>query len=409
MKEKYQHLKLACYSANLSLAIVANLAPILLITFRTLYGISYSLLGLLILVNFVTQLSMDILFSFFSHKFNISKTVKFMPVLTTAGFFVYALWPSVFPEAVYPGLIIGTMLYSASGGLGEVLISPVVASIPSEDPDREISKLHSVYAWGVVLMIIICTVFILLFGAENWQWLVLLLTCIPIVCAILFAGADIPSIHTPGQTSGALGLLKNRGIWLFILAMFCGGAAECTMGQWASGYLEEAMGIPKVWGDIFGVALFSVMLGLGRSLYGKYGKNIEKVLFFSAVGASLCYFLTAISGLPLLGLASCALTGFFTSMLWPGCLIVASEWFPKGGIFVYALMAAAGDLGASVGPQLVGIVTDLAARSQRFVLSAQTFGISPEAFGMKIGMLVAMLFPLLAAPLYFRFWKTGRK
>ena len=60
---------------------------------------------------------------------------------------------------------------------------------------------------------------------------------------------------------------KNRfGIFLCVMCIFFGGAAECTMSQWASGFMENAVGIPKVWGDILGMALFAFLLGLGRSL-----------------------------------------------------------------------------------------------------------------------------------------------
>ena len=84
----YRRLKYACYTTNISMSVVATLSPILFLTFRKMYGISYSLLGLLILINFVTQLSIDLIFSFFSHKFNIAKTVAFTPLLTIAGLFV---------------------------------------------------------------------------------------------------------------------------------------------------------------------------------------------------------------------------------------------------------------------------------------------------------------------------------
>lgn len=70
----------------------------------------------------------------------------------------------------------------------------------------------------------------------------------------------------------------NKGIWLCFFAIFLGGAAECTMAQWSSGYLEKALAIPKVWGDIFDVARFSVMLGIGRTLYAKKAKSITYVL-----------------------------------------------------------------------------------------------------------------------------------
>ena len=87
---KHARVKFACYTANSSMAIVSHLSPVLFLTFRDTYGISYSLLGLLVLINFVTQLTVDLIFSFFSHKFNIPKTVKAIPIIAAVGFLVYA-------------------------------------------------------------------------------------------------------------------------------------------------------------------------------------------------------------------------------------------------------------------------------------------------------------------------------
>ena len=409
MTSSVKRLKYACYTSNISMSVVSALSPLLFLTFREMYGISFSLLGLLVMINFVTQLGIDLVFSFFSHKFNISKTVKLMPVLTVIGLLVYALWPFVMPQNVYLGLVAGTVIFSAASGLGEVLISPVIAAIPSDDPDREMSKLHSVYAWGVVGVVIVSTVFLLLFTDKNWQYLAIILAIIPGVSAILFSKSEIPAMETPEKTSGALSLLKNKGLWLSVLAIFLGGAAECTMAQWISGYLEQALGIEKVWGDIFGVALFSAMLGLGRTLYAKKGRDIGSVLFFSGIGATLCYFTAVVSQVAVVGLMACAFTGFCVAMLWPGNLVVATDRFPKGGVFVFALMAAGGDLGASVGPQLVGVVTDVAIANPAFSGFAQTLGLAPEQFGMKLGMLVGMLFPLCAIPVYYVIRKQYKK
>lgn len=405
MEKQYNRLKLACYSANMSMSVVSNLSPLLFLTFRMMYGVSYSQLGLLVLVNFCTQLAIDLVFSFFSHKFNIAKTVKTMPWLTFTGLLVYAVWPFFFPENVYEGLLIGTVIFSSSGGLGEVLISPVIASIPSDDPDREMSKLHSVYAWGVVGVVVISTLFLLVFGRERWQYLAILFMMIPFVSALLYHGAEIPHMETPKKTLGALSLLKNSGLWLCVAAIFFGGAAECTMAQWSSSYLEQVFCIPKVWGDVFGVALFSVMLGLGRTLYGKYGKNITKVLLLCAVGSAICYFVSAVSVWPIIGLIACALTGICTSMLWPGNLIVATERFPAGGVFVFALMASGGDMGAAAGSQLVGFITDIAISNSTLTSFAHNINVSPEQFGMKLGMIVGMLFSLMAAFIILRIRK----
>ena len=60
----YKRLKFACYSGSFSMSVVANLSPLLFVTFKSLYGISYSLLGLLVLINYISQLTIDLIFSF---------------------------------------------------------------------------------------------------------------------------------------------------------------------------------------------------------------------------------------------------------------------------------------------------------------------------------------------------------
>lgn len=404
-----KRVKLGCYGTNISMSVVGNISPILFLTFRELYGISFSLLGLLVLINFCTQLTIDLIFSFFSHKFNIAKTVKFTPVITIIGLLIYSIWPIISPETAFYGIVIGTIVFSASGGLCEVLISPVIAAIPSKDPDREMSKLHSIYAWGVVGVVIFATAFLVLFGAQNWYILSLILTIVPVFAAVLFAGAKIPEMETPEKVTGAFSQLKNKALLTSVFAIFLGGAAECTMAQWCSGYLEEVTKIPKVFGDIFGMALFSLMLGLGRSLYAKFGKNINKILLMCAIGATICYFTAAVSPFPVLTLFACALTGFCTSMLWPGNLISASERVPNSGVFMYAMMASGGDLGASVVPQALGIVTDKVMENETMVNLAAKMGIEAEQLGMRCGMLIGMLFPLMAIPVFINFIKEKNK
>ncbi len=405
----YTRVKYACYTTNIAMAVVGNLSPLLFLTYRSLYGISYSLLGFLVLINFFTQLCIDMAFSFFSHRFNIPLAVKLTPVITVIGLLAYAVLPWIFPSYAYIGLVIGTVIFSASGGLSEVLMSPVIAAIPAENPEHEMSKLHSIYAWGCVIVIILGTLFLLAFGNKSWQWLAISLMVVPLISCVLFFGAKIPPMQTPKRASGVLKLMRRRELWLCVLAIFLGGASECTMAQWSSGYLEQALGIPKVWGDIFGMALFAVALGIGRSMYAKIGKNIGKVLFFGAIGASACYLIAALSPFAIVGLIACALTGFCVSMMWPGSLIVGQERVPDGGVFIFAMMAAGGDLGASVGPQLVGIVTDAVSASAGALSLANTLAITPEQLGMKAGMLVGALFPIIGIIVYLIIWRGKKK
>ena len=409
LSKNYARVKAACYMSNLTMSAVANISPVLFLTFHKLYNISYTLLGLLVLINFVTQLTVDLLFSFFSHKFNIPLAVKLTPVIAAIGLIFYSLSPFLFKGYEYIGLLFGTIVFSAAAGLAEVLISPVIAAIPAKDPDSEMSKLHSIYAWGVVFVIVICTIYLLVFGNQTWYFLSLGFTLIPIISAILFTTAKIPQMDTPKKTSIAFSFFKNKTLWLCVLAIFFGGAAECTMGQWSSGFLEKALNIPKIWGDLFGVALFALMLGLGRTLYSKFGSKIDNVISLGFLGAAVCYVIAAITNNQIVGLLACGFTGFCTSMLWPGNLIVAAKHFGKSGVFIYALMAAGGDLGASIGPQLVGIVTDLTIENKSIISLTAALSLTPEQLGLKISILIAAIFPILGFIIFSKLKKIKTK
>lgn len=391
------------------MSIVANLSPLLFITFKNLYDISYSLLGLLVLINFFTQLTMDLVLSFFPQKFNIPLTVKLIPVITLLGLVVFALSPFIFGGAVFVGLLIGTIIFSMSGGLAEVLISPVIAAIPSKNPERDMSKLHSIYAFGVVGVVLLGTLFLLIFDDKYWPILVLLFTLAPLFSIILFAKAKIPNMQLPATSANGSSFFKNKLLWLCVFAIFLGGASECTMAQWSSGYLENALKIPKALGDIFGVAMFALVLGLGRWIYGKVGRNVEKILLLGAICASVCYLVAALCPIPIIALIASALTGFATSMLWPGSLIVAAEKFPLGGVTIYALMASGGDLGASVVPQILGIVTDAVSGSELALDLSSKFNLTTDQIGMKAGMLVASIFPIIAIFVFSYIYKIRKR
>lgn len=405
----YNRLKWAAYTANLSMSVVACLSPLLFVTFRTLYGISFTKLGLLVLINFLTQLGIDLMLSFIPHKFNIKKTVRLIPVLVTTGLLIYAVFPFVFPNHVYTGLVIGTVIFSASSGFNEVLANPLILSIPSDNPDKEISKLHAVYPWGVVGVIIVGTAFLFFVGSENWQWLAMLFLLIPITSTALFFSTDMPEIETPQKASGIVKLLKNKMLWLCVTAIFFGGAAEMTMTQWCSAYLEKSMGIPKIWGDLLGMALFALFLGLGRTIYSARGKSVRRVLIFGSAGAFICYITAALTSNVIVGIIACVFTGFCVSMLWPGSILVSSERFPSGGVFIFAMMASGGDLGAALGPQLLGSVTDKAMTIPAVNEVATQLSLTTEQLSMKIGILSGAIFPLLAIPFMIAICRKGAK
>ena len=391
----YSKTRLACFYAYLSMASIFSLPPILFVTFREMYGISYTLLGTLVLVNFCTQLSIDLIFTFFTKYFNIHKTVKIMPILTSIGLLIYAIVPALFPSIAYLGLLLGTVIFSVSAGLSEVLLSPVIAAIPSKHPDKDMSMLHSLYAWGVLIVVIISTIFLNLFGRENWMYLTIFFAILPLFGSYLFFTSPMPKMNLTQNTDSSQMKQRNFGLILCMGCIFLGSAAENTMANWISSYMENALHISKTLGDIFGMALFAILLGSARTFHAKYGHNIFKVLVGSMIGATACYIIVGLSGSIMISFLACVLTGCFASMLWPGTLILMEEKIPNPGVAAYALMAAGGDFGASVAPQLMGIIVDKVAVSNWATELGHTISLSTEQIGMKTGMLVASIFPFL--------------
>ena len=59
--------------------------------------------------------------------------------------------------------------------------------------------------------------------------------------------------------------------------MCCAGASEQSVSQWASAFVEKALGISKSIGDLVGPTVFSVLMGISRAIYGKFGEKIQSV------------------------------------------------------------------------------------------------------------------------------------
>lgn len=392
---KFRRTKYACYYAYLSMSSAFCLPPLLFVTLREMYGVSYTLLGTLVLTNFCTQLIIDLIFTFFTKYFNIKKTIRAMPLLTSLGLTIYALTPTLFPQYAYAGLLAGTIVFSVAAGLCEVLLSPMVAALPSENPERDMSMLHSLYGYGAVSVVLISTIFLKLFGTHNWMYLTLLLAALPVISSVLFCISPIPDMEIAHGDGAGTGKRISVGLLLCAACIFLGSSAENTMTNWISGYMETALQVPKAVGDVLGMALFAALLAFTRTAYARYGRNISAILLFSMIGATVCYLVAGLCPYPAISMVACALTGICTSMLWPGTLILMDEKLPGAGVTAYALMAAAGDFGGSVAPQLMGVVADSVAASGWAARLSADISMSVEQIGMKAGMVIAAIFPMI--------------
>lgn len=394
---KFKRTKLACYLAYFTMSSIFSLPPLLFASLQDMYGISYTLLGTLVLTNFCTQLTVDLIFTVFSKHFNIKKVVRVMPLITSAGLLIYALIPNLFPQYAYAGLLVGTVIFSVSAGLSEVLLSPVIAAIPSDNPQKDMSLLHSLYAFGVFTVVVISTLFLRIFGADNWMWLTIFWAVLPVTAAVTFMLSPMPDMsESSSSEEGTKGTgRRTLALAICVASIFFGSCAENSMSNWVSTYMENALQVDKTFGDILGMATFAILLGIARISYAKFGKNIMRVLLFGMAGAAVCYITAGLSTNVVFAFIACILTGLFTSMLWPGTLIMMEENVPGIGVAAYALMASSGDLGASVAPQLLGIIVDKVSESSFAAELGANLGLATEQIGLKAGMLITAIYPVI--------------
>ena len=395
LKPDFGRTKLACYTSYFTMSSLFSMPPLLFLTFRELYGISYTLLGTLVLANFLTQLSIDLIFTAFSKHFNIKWVVRIMPIITFAGLAVYSLVPFIFVGCEFVGLLLGTVIFSVSAGLSEVLLSPIIAAIPSKSPEKDMSFLHSLYAFGFVSTVILTTVYIRFVGAHNWMYLSLFYAALPLLASVMFFLSPMPDMKSDTDKNVKTGKKPILPLALCVGCIFFGSCAETVMTNWISSYTEAALGVDKALGDILGVAAFAILLGLTRIGYGKFGKGITPVLFFGMAGSAVCYITVALSENAVIAFIACTLTGAFTAMLWPGALIFMEKNVKGAGVGAFALMASGGDLGAALAPQLMGVIADSVAASSFAEKYAPTLGITSEQIGMRAGMLSTAIFPIL--------------
>jgi len=128
-------------------------------------------------------------------------------------------------------------------------------------------------------------------------------------------------------------------------------------------------------------------------------------LVVSAAAAIACYVIVAVSPAPGVSLVACAVCGLAASLLWPGTLVIAAEKYPLAGAWMFAILAAAGDIGAAVGPFVAGAATDLLRSLPAAANWSAALGLSADQLAIRAAILLASIFPALTL---YAHWKLRK-
>lgn len=378
MKNNYEKTIRACFFGYIVQAIVNTFVPLLFITFQSQYNIPLSKITMLITFNFVLQLCIDFASAFFLDKIGYRAAALIAHGFAAAGLIMLAVLPEIIDP--FAGLIISVIFYAVGGGLLEVIISPIVDSCPSEHKAKTMSMLHSFYCWGCVGVVVISAAAFNLFTVSCWRVLAALWALVPILNGLAFIKVPICAEEENEEKGLSLKeLCTNRLFWMFIVLMCCAGASEQAVSQWSSAFAEKTLGISKSISDLAGPTIFSVLMGLSRAVYGKFGDriNLNKMMIFSTMLCIAAYLTVSLTSSAFAGLVGIAAAGFSVGILWPGTYSSAAADIKGGGSAMFAFLALAGDVGCAGGPTLAGKVAALAGDN------------------LKIGILAAVVFPVV--------------
>lgn len=384
MSKKYTSTKIACYTGYFVQAIINNLAPLFYVIFQEEFTINYTKISWLIMLNFVTQLFVDIISVRVIAKLGYRVSIVLAHVFSASGLMLLGILPRAMDNH-YIGLVISIITYAIGSGLIEVLVSPIVEGLPLQNKSGEMSLLHSFYCWGQMFVVLFTTVAIKFAGSENWIYAPMLWAIIPFINMFMFMRVPIFPPVPEGEDEMKVGeLFKNSTFILLAIMMLCAGASELTMAQWASTFAEKSLGVDKLMGDLLGPCLFALLMASARVVYGLIGDRIDirKVLAFSATLCVIAYMTVTLSKAPMASLIGCGLCGLSVATMWPGVFSYAAKLFPRGGTPLFAMLAVFGDLGCAFGPWLAGVISDGVRES------SLTFD------PLKFGILVLVIFPV---------------
>ncbi|MBQ9734678.1 MAG: MFS transporter [Clostridia bacterium] len=375
IKTNYKATLFSCFSGTVTQAIVVNFFPLLFLTFCASYNISLEKVTILVTVNFLLQLLTDLVSTKLISKIGHRTGIVTANLLAAVGLILLCFLPELIDP--YTALVICIVLCAIGSGLEEVLISPIVEACPTKRKSAIMSLTHSFYCWGTAAVIGLSTLFFVVVGLDKWRYLSLLWAIIPVLNLICFALVPIYNEQEENNGGSVKALFKNKTFWVFVVLMICSGAAEQAMGQWASAFAETALGVNKTLGDLAGPLMFAVMMGISRMLYALLSKkmNLRAFMIVSAILSVATYLVAVLSPFAWLGLVACALCGFAVGIMWPGTLSMTAGKI-HGGTLMFAILALSGDIGCSLGPTVVGLVSG--------------------AFNddLKKGLLFAIIFPI---------------
>ena len=368
-----KHTLYASYIGYIVQGIVNNFAPLCFIVFQHEFGLSLAELTFIITINFFVQLCLDYLSTKFIDKIGYKTCIVIAHLLCACGLLLLTILPGMISS--YLAILLSVSLYAIGGGLIEVLVSPIVEACPLDNKEAQMSLLHSFYCFGHVGTIVLTALFFFIFGTSKWRILTIIFALIPLFNAFYYLNVPIYQLSNEKDTNSGF---NYRLLFVFLVLMLTSGCAEMAMSQWASYFCENNLHMSKSLGDLIGPGGFALAMGISRFTHSRQSQkmSLEKYILLSAMLCLVAYVLIVVPNNSYLGLLGFIIGGFSVGVLWPGTYSLAAKYI-NVNTASFAYIALAGDIGCTLGPSMVGFISNIFNNE------------------LKIGLACAMIFPLI--------------
>ena len=214
MNKKYNITIFASYIGYIVQAIVNNLTPLLYVQFSNEFSFAKWQITLIIVVNFAIQILIDYFSSKFAIKLGYRKCTLIAHSLSLVGLILLGVLPYLISPFI--GIVISVLFMAIGGGFIEVVVSPIVDALPSNNKSGTMSLLHSFYSWGHILVVLLATGFFYFIGIEHWKYLPFIFVIFPLLNLFLFAICPLEQQKGDETPLSVKGVFKQK-YFIFLL------------------------------------------------------------------------------------------------------------------------------------------------------------------------------------------------
>lgn len=405
----YQHTRIACYLTFFYSAAVGMMLGILMTTLNEKFSLSLEQLGTLVSFPALVWMISVPIAGKITDKTGYRAMALAMSVFYGLGFIGIGIFPYVFPSP-FAGLTVAVCFYTIGVSISEAINNPIIESLPSENKDVEINRLHAVLSFGQVLFVAVSFGLFSTSGKDYWYVLPLLYAVVPVITFVLFLKVPLMPVCPAEERTPLKKIAGNKiFILLLFLILFEGGVEWCMM-QYGSLFAELALKVPKSAGDIIGPGMYALGAGCSRLIYSvKGGKiKIEKALLVCSLGCCFFYEVTAFSSNPVLSLAGFAGVGLSVGIMVPGIFCIVANNFPMGGAQIYGVVCGFLYIGSFVTLNTIPKMTSYIERTEPAIVKKLFPNAVSTELGLKFSIAIVGLYAVVMAVLLWEINKAEK-